>query len=335
MGLHTGEVERQGDHYFGAALYRCARLTNAAHGGQVLLSSATAELVREALPAAADLRDLGEHRLKDLQRPERVFQLVAPGLAADFPALRTLEQFPEQSPGPAHAAHRSRARGRRRRAVSSSTRRRGCSRSPAPVESGRPASAFRSLRTLSASSPTARSSSISAPVISADLVIPSIAKTLSVQEATNRPILDSLREYLRERQLLLVLDNFEHVLAAAAQVADLLSTCPETEGPRHQPGSPAPARRAPVPGAAAVPAGPLARGVGRPADPLRGDPALHRAGAGCQAGLRRLRSRTRTRSPRSATASTACPWPSSSPPRASTSSRLRRCSRGWSTGWPC
>jgi class 3 adenylate cyclase len=62
MGLHTGEVERQGDHYFGTALYRGARLTNAAHGGQVLLSSATVELVREALPVAVGLRDLGEHR---------------------------------------------------------------------------------------------------------------------------------------------------------------------------------------------------------------------------------------------------------------------------------
>src|SRR5262245_12973757 len=98
MGVHTGEAERQGDHYFGAALYRCARLTSAAHGGQVLLSSATAELVREALPATGNLRDLGEHRLKDLQRPERVFQLVASGLTLDFPALRTLENFPNNLP---------------------------------------------------------------------------------------------------------------------------------------------------------------------------------------------------------------------------------------------
>ncbi len=109
MGLHTGEVERQGEHYFGPALYRCARLTNAAHGAQVVLSSATAELVRDALPAAASLRDLGEHRLKDLQRPERIFQLAAPGLPVDFPPLRTLEGFPNNLPAQAHAPHRSRA----------------------------------------------------------------------------------------------------------------------------------------------------------------------------------------------------------------------------------
>src|SRR5262249_59729696 len=91
---HTGVVERQGGHYFGATLYRCGRLTNAAHGGQVLLSSATAELVRDALPAGASLRDLGQYRLRDLQRPERILQLAAPGLPADFPPLRTLESFP-------------------------------------------------------------------------------------------------------------------------------------------------------------------------------------------------------------------------------------------------
>jgi class 3 adenylate cyclase len=98
MGLHTGEAERQGDHYFGAVLYRCGRLMNAAHGGQVLLSSATAELVREALPAGAGLRDLGVHRLKDLQRPERIFQLAAAGVPVDFPPLRTLERFPNNLP---------------------------------------------------------------------------------------------------------------------------------------------------------------------------------------------------------------------------------------------
>src|SRR5687767_12893709 len=80
MGVHTGEVELQGAHYFGAPLYRCARLMSTAHGGQVVLSEAAAALVRAALPAGAALRDLGAHRLKDLAGPERVFGLVAPAL---------------------------------------------------------------------------------------------------------------------------------------------------------------------------------------------------------------------------------------------------------------
>jgi class 3 adenylate cyclase len=91
MGLHTGEVEVQGAHYFGAPLYRCARLTAAANGGQVVLSGATAELVRDALPPGAGLRDLGEHRLKDLQRAERVLQLLHPDLPGEFPPLRSLD----------------------------------------------------------------------------------------------------------------------------------------------------------------------------------------------------------------------------------------------------
>jgi class 3 adenylate cyclase len=87
-GLHTGELEAQGAHYFGEPLYRCARLTAAAHGGQVVLSEATAARVRGALPEGAGLRDLGLRRLKDLRRPERVAQLVHPGLPAEFPPWR-------------------------------------------------------------------------------------------------------------------------------------------------------------------------------------------------------------------------------------------------------
>jgi len=225
MGLHTGEVERQGDHYFGAALYRCARLTDAGHGGQVLLSSATAELAREGLPAGADLRDLGEHRLKDLQRPERVFQLVAPGLAVDFPALRTLERFPHNLPLQPPSLI-----GREREVVTA----RGHLQHPetrlltltGPGGVGKTRLGLQIAADVLREFPDGTFFVDLAPVISGDLVIPSIAKTLSVPEATNRPILDSLEEYLRDRQLLLVLDNFEHVLTAAAQVADLLSTCP-------------------------------------------------------------------------------------------------------------
>jgi predicted ATPase/class 3 adenylate cyclase len=224
MGLHTGEVEQQGDHYFGAALYRCARLTNAAHGGQVLLSSATAELVREALPAAAHLRDLGNHRLKDLQQPEHVFQLVAAGLAVDFPALRTLERFPNNLPvQPTPFIGREREVLRARDLLHSPETRLLTLTGPSGVGKTRLGLQIAAdvLREFTDGSFFVDL----APVTSADLVIPSIAKALSVQEA-NRPILDSLKDYLRGQQLLLVLDNFEHVRESAAQVADLLSTCP-------------------------------------------------------------------------------------------------------------
>src|SRR3954451_20187358 len=89
MGLHTGVAEPRGTEYFGPTVNRTARLMAVGHGGQVLLSAAAAALIVDQLPDAATLRDLGEHRLKDLGRPERVFQLVHAGVQSDFPPLKT------------------------------------------------------------------------------------------------------------------------------------------------------------------------------------------------------------------------------------------------------
>ena len=94
MALHTGTAEESGGDYFGPPLNRVARLLSAGHGGQVLLSLPTRELVRDRLPEDTDLRDLGERRLKDLFRPERVFQLISPDLPSSFPPLRTLDARP-------------------------------------------------------------------------------------------------------------------------------------------------------------------------------------------------------------------------------------------------
>jgi class 3 adenylate cyclase len=91
MALHTGEAELRDGDYYGEAVNRCARLRAAAHGGQILLSEATAGLVREAYPEGVTVRELGEHRLRHLTRPERIFQLLAPGLPAEFPRLNTLD----------------------------------------------------------------------------------------------------------------------------------------------------------------------------------------------------------------------------------------------------
>ena len=98
MALHTGAAEERDGDYFGPPVNRVARLLSAAHGGQVLLSLPTQELVRDQLPAGTSLRDLGEHRLKDLFRPERVFQLLAPELPSEFPPLRTLDAYRNNLP---------------------------------------------------------------------------------------------------------------------------------------------------------------------------------------------------------------------------------------------
>jgi len=98
MALHVGSAhERDGD-YFGPAVNRVARLLAAGHGGQVLLSGACMELLDGALPPECSLRDLGEHRLKDLAQPERIYQLLVPDLIADFPPLRSLEHLSNNLP---------------------------------------------------------------------------------------------------------------------------------------------------------------------------------------------------------------------------------------------
>ena len=95
LGVHTGDVVRRDEgNYVGPAIIRTARLRNLAHGGQTVVSETTRELVADALPDGASLRDLGVHRLKDLSRPERVFQLCHPDLQAEFPPLRSLDCTP-------------------------------------------------------------------------------------------------------------------------------------------------------------------------------------------------------------------------------------------------
>jgi predicted ATPase/class 3 adenylate cyclase/DNA-binding CsgD family transcriptional regulator len=99
MAVHTGEAQlRDGGSYFGDSVMHCARLRGIGHGGQILVSGATAGLVAERLPEGGELIDLGRHRLRDLGRPERVWQLAHPDLAAGFPALRSLDVFQHNLP---------------------------------------------------------------------------------------------------------------------------------------------------------------------------------------------------------------------------------------------
>ena len=98
MGLHTGEPSLVGEGYVGLDVHYAARIMQAAHGGQVLLSQTTHDLIEHELPFGVSLRDLGKHRLKDLQRPAHLYQLVIVGLPADFPPLKTLDSRPNNLP---------------------------------------------------------------------------------------------------------------------------------------------------------------------------------------------------------------------------------------------
>src|SRR5215210_9101731 len=225
MALHTAAAEARGGDYFGPPLNRVARLLSAAQGGQVLFSVATQELVRDQLPTGVELRDLGKHRLKDLIRPEWIFQLIAQGLPAEFPPLRTLEGHPNNLPLQATPLV-----GRERevaeviqRLLASETR---LLTLAGPGGTGKTRLALQAAAELLEEFKDGTFFVSLAALTDPELVTSAIAAPLGVVETAGRPLEEGIMEYLREKKLLLVLDNFEQVLAEAQLVAQLLAACP-------------------------------------------------------------------------------------------------------------
>ena len=225
MALHSGTPERRDGDYFGPPLNRVARLLSTGHGGQTLLSAATQELVRDQLPAGVELRDMGEHRLKDLIRPERVFQLLAPGLPTAFPPLKTLDYRPNNLPFQPTAFI---GRERELEAV------RGRLLQPdvrlltltGPGGTGKTRIALQVVVDLLDTFADGVWFVDLAPLNDPALVASTIAVTFGVRETGRQPLFESLKIYLREKHLLLLLDNFEQVITAAPLVADLLAAAP-------------------------------------------------------------------------------------------------------------
>ncbi len=224
MGLHTGEPAIGPTGYVGIDVHRAARICSAGHGGQVLVSDATRVLAENELPSGIAFKDLGEHRLKDLQRPERLFQLIIPELALEFPPLKSLDAVPNNLPiqltsfvGRADTLSEVKQ-------LLSTTR----------------------LLTLTGTGGTGKtrlSLQLAADELDAfpdgvwlielgqlsdpNLIPQSIASTLEVREVAGRPLMVALVDYMRDKNLLLTLDNCEHMIDACAKLADsLLHACP-------------------------------------------------------------------------------------------------------------
>jgi predicted ATPase/class 3 adenylate cyclase len=219
MGLHTGEGVLGGDDYIGLDVHRAARISAAGHGGQVLISEATRALVEDALPEGVALRDLGRHRLKDLEHPEHLHQLVIDGLPADFPPIRSRDARLTNLP-----SERTSFVGREREMgeVTELLERTRLLTLTGPGGTGKTRLALRvaaeNLDRFADGVFLTELSSITDPA----LVPSAVAEALRMREQPGRGITDSLSDHLGERELLLVLDNFEQVAPAASVVARLL-----------------------------------------------------------------------------------------------------------------
>jgi len=226
MGLHTGEARlgsaATGADYVGYDVHRAARIASAGHGGQVLLSEPTRVLVGEALPAGVTLRDLGEHRFKDLGRPERVLQLVIEGLPADFPPIRSLNAIPNNLPTQVTSFVG------REREIAEGVKLFGNARVltlTGPGGTGKTRLSLQIAAQVAHGFPGGVTFVPLAPIVDPELVGPAIVEALHLETAQS-PARDRLVQHLRDQKALLVMDNFEQVLGAATLVADLIRACP-------------------------------------------------------------------------------------------------------------
>jgi predicted ATPase/class 3 adenylate cyclase len=225
MGLHSGSPQLAGAGYVGLDVHRAARIAAAGHGGQILLSEATRALSEDALPADVSLRDLGPHHLKDLQEPERIAQLVLAGQPAEFPPLKTLDAHPHNLP-----LQPTPLLGREEQLAALSALLRQADVRLVTVTGPGGIGKTRLAIQVAAELVDAFSDGVwfvrLSPLVDPELVVPTIAQTLGLREAGSQPIAETLSEYLADKQLLLVLDNFEQVAGAAGALAALLAGCP-------------------------------------------------------------------------------------------------------------
>lgn len=223
MGLHTGEAVIADGDYTGLDVHKAARVMAAGHGGQIVVSDAAKSLIEGAAPSGITVRALGEYRLKDLLRPERLYQLEANGLPAGFSALRTLDVVPNNLP-----TQLTSFVGRQRELADV---RRHLDRArlltlTGPGGTGKTRLALQAAAELVDQFPGGVFLIPLAPISDPDLLPSTLASALGVREATGKPLFDHILDQIRDKRLLLVMDNFEQLLAAAPLIGQLLKGAP-------------------------------------------------------------------------------------------------------------
>ena len=223
-GIHLGTVERRHNDYFGTAVNRAARIMGAAHGGQVLLSQAVMDLVRDRLPPDVTLRDLGVARLRDLASPEHLYQVLHPQLRRDFPALRSLEATPNNLPQQVTSFI-----GRERELVDANALL-GKTRLLTLLGVGGIGKTRLSLQ-LAADVMDDYPDGVwfveLAAISDARMVAQAIATVLGIKEQAGHPVGEAVLKGVGGRRMLLVLDNCEHLIQACAELAgELLQSGP-------------------------------------------------------------------------------------------------------------
>jgi predicted ATPase/class 3 adenylate cyclase len=223
IGLHTGEATLVGNEYLGLDVHRAARVAGAAHGGQVLISETTRTLVDHGLPAGLSLRDLGVHRLKDLARPERLFQLTIAGLPDEFPALRTLEATPNNLPTQLTSFIGRDDQVREAKQLLARSR---LLTLTGPGGTGKTRLSLQIAADVMDGFPDGVYFVPLASVQDPELVPSAIAQALAISTTGSRRPIDALLDHLRDKRTLLVLDNFEQLLPAAPVTTKLLEASP-------------------------------------------------------------------------------------------------------------
>jgi predicted ATPase/class 3 adenylate cyclase len=221
MGVHAGAGTLGGDNYMGLDVHRAARIAAAGHGGQVVVSESARAEAGEALPAGTSLRDLGAHRLKDLATPEHLYQLDVAGLPVDFPELRSLDARANNLP-----VELTSFVGREAEigAVQALVDRSHLVTLTGPGGAGKTRLALQVAAERLLRHADGAFFVELAPISDAALVPSAIAAALRLREVTERPLIETVTEALRDRDMLLVLDNLEHLPDASPMVAMLLGT---------------------------------------------------------------------------------------------------------------